>query len=438
MSAILRSRIFPSWAKVLHVSRPTHRYRELGQGWQLLCKQGYAVQVSNNIDKKCLDVTWEDGVTTNYPHIYLRDHCRCPSCYDPQTKSRALFNCVYNSYIDCIAQDANVSENEKIIQVDWKDDNEHPVSRFPLDWLRAHRFSNDNELKTMNQVYIQDRHTWGKEMKDNIPIFDYQELHENDQTLYRWLKHLTTIGLTIVRNTPQEVGQVTKLIARVGYNRTTNYGPTFQVKSKTDASNLAYTTGGLGMHTDLTYFNYIPGIQFLHCIKRAGEGGENQLVDGFKVAEELRDNEPEAFKMLSKYPIQYFDIGKDFVDFHQLAQHTIIQLHSNGSIARICYSDHARSPNLAVPQDKVMPFYDAMGTFLKYVYDPKYMVNVTLDSGDIAVFDNYRVMHGRSPFSLAPNSLRHLEGGYVDWDEAASRLRVLEEKYNMDHFTGIA
>ena len=93
---------------------------------------------------------------------------------------------------------------------------------------------------------------------------------------------------------------------------------------------------------------------------------------------------------------------------------------------------------LTVPQDQVMTFYNAMNTFQKYVYGPDYMVNVTLESGDMAVFDNYRIMHGRSPFTLSGDSIRHLEGGYVDWDEAGSRMRVLEEKLNINHFTGIA
>ena len=45
------------------------------------------------------------------------------------------------------------------------------------------------------------------------------------------------------------------------------------------------------------------------------------------------------------------------------------------------------------------------------------------------VFDNVRLVHGREPLYEAEKvGERHLEGGYLDWDEVRSRRRVLQEK----------
>ncbi len=45
-------------------------------------------------------------------------------------------------------------------------------------------------------------------------------------------------------------------------------------------------------------------------------------------------------------------------------------------------------------------------------------------------FDNQRVLHGRSAFVVTETDTcaRHLEGAYIDWDEACSRRRVIREK----------
>ena len=48
--------------------------------------------------------------------------------------------------------------------------------------------------------------------------------------------------------------------------------------------------------------------------------------------------------------------------------------------------------------------------------------------GEIVVFHNYRVLHGRQGYSVTGSGERHLEGGYIDWDELRSKRRVLEEE----------
>ena len=50
----------------------------------------------------------------------------------------------------------------------------------------------------------------------------------------------------------------------------------------------------------------------LHCIEQASsEGGANQFVDGFYVAQQLKEKDPEIFKLLSTTRFQFVDIGKD-------------------------------------------------------------------------------------------------------------------------------
>ena len=58
----------------------------------------------------------------------------------------------------------------------------------------------------------------------------------------------------------------------------------------------------------------------------------------------------------------------------------------------------------------------------------------------MVIFDNRRVLHGRHGFTIEvregeDSKLRHLEGGYLDWDEIKSKMRLLyEEIYGLHRF----
>ena len=72
----------------------------------------------------------------------------------------------------------------------------------------------------------------------------------------------------------------------MGIPKRTHYGDYFHVRTKADPNNLAYTGAGLGewllcvpvlvtmsthdpgLHTDLPYYRYTPGTQWLHCIQQ--------------------------------------------------------------------------------------------------------------------------------------------------------------------------
>lgn len=48
-------------------------------------------------------------------------------------------------------------------------------------------------------------------------------------------------------------------------------------------------------------------------------------------------------------------------------------------------------------------------------------------TGDMATFDNTRVLHGRKNYVSKPDVFRLLEGAYLDWAEVMSRLRILQK-----------
>lgn len=63
-------------------------------------------------------------------------------------------------------------------------------------------------------------------------------------------------------------------------------------------------------------------VQLLHCIQQtATEGGDNEFSDAFHVAEQLRRDKPEVFKVLSTTPVDFYDVGVEDNTFKFYLRH---------------------------------------------------------------------------------------------------------------------
>ena len=128
---------------------------------------------------------------------------------------------------------------------------------------------------------------------NGVTVYKFNDVMYSDKSLYSWLTDLHKYGLTFIEEMPAFT--LTALAQRIGIIKETHYGGVFEVHNKENPSNLAYTSRTLHLHCDLAYYEYIPGCQFLHCIRQPEmKGGENEFVDAFNVAEEIRINHPEA------------------------------------------------------------------------------------------------------------------------------------------------
>jgi hypothetical protein len=63
-------------------------------------------------------------------------------------------------------------------------------------------------------------------------------------------------------------------------------------------------------HTDATYLTDTPALQFFNCIEQRATGGDTWLVDGFSIAEKIREEHPEVFEFFSTRTIPFFHKSK--------------------------------------------------------------------------------------------------------------------------------
>ena len=102
----------------------------------------------------------------------------------------------------------------------------------------------------------------------------------------------------------------------------------------------------------------------------------------------------------------------------------------HGRLLRCNHNEGTRQCFLDVPASKTQEMYEAYYSLTKRLKDPKNMFVHKLSPGEIVVFDNDRVLHGRTGYTLTENVGRCLESAYIDWDVARSKLNVLGKKLN--------
>ncbi|XP_075919802.1 gamma-butyrobetaine dioxygenase-like [Petromyzon marinus] len=178
-------------------------------------------------------------------------------------------------------------------------------------------------------------------------------------------------------------------------------------------------------------------VQFLHCVRQALRGGSSQLVDGFWVCEQLRREQPAAFRLLTSTPLNFVDVGADQWDFHVHSRNPVIQLDEQGRVSRLNLNHATRDSVLDVPLSAVRPLYTALSLFTALTESPRNQITFTLRPGeshrgspltvshhspltvshhspltesprnqitftlrpgDVITFDNWRVLHGRADY----------------------------------------
>ena len=250
---------------------------------------------------------------------------------------------------------------------------------------------------------------------DPMPRLDWNA-HDTHAIVSDFLR----LGFVILANVPRTPGSVLIAARRFGFVRDTNFGAIFDVRSMPDATDLAYTGLSLDPHTDNPYRSPVPGIQLLHCLANETTGGHSTLVDSLCVLRTLRREDPDAFAILAETPVRfiYKDEATELVHFAPL-----IALDASGRIEGMRFSPRLDAVPLADPA-RLERFFDARRKVDRMLRSPSNELRFLLGEGELLMFDNSRLLHGRSAFDPREGS-RHLQGCYIDMDGVRSLYRVL-------------
>jgi gamma-butyrobetaine dioxygenase len=369
------------------------------------------------------------GESLKFPHVWLRDNCQCDACFHRSANSRFIDW----SQFDLNVKPRDVSQDANTVKVIWEDGHK---SSYQLNWLKFRSFTPESRKTYDMTIYKPTKKTWNKDtFGEAMAKFDYTEILVSDEILHNWLYHLSVYGVSLIQNTPDSDKALDAILEKVAFPKMTHYGAkyTIQTVANNKTNSVAYLPKKLQLHTDLSYYEYGPGVTLLHCeVQAEGDGGANLLSDGYYVADYMKQHHPEQYKLLIDTEVEWRNIGiENGIEFFKLHRSPVINLNKHEELSRIHFSIPQRSSYFPVNIEAVAPWYKAYTTFLEL--NNQYAAYLKTDPGDILVVDNLRLLHGRNSYEDTTSNVRKLNGAFLDWDEIYSRLRCLTVKLkNLD------
>ena len=264
------------------------------------------------------------------------------------------------------------------------------------------------------------RELWGAELTHDLARRRHADVVDDADERRAWLRDVANLGVALLFGAPRRndtVAEVAELFSPV---RVTNYGRVFDVQVQVDAANLADSALPLSVHTDNCYRVPQPTLQLLHCLSSSASGGETILVDGFRALERLRDEDPDSLELLAVQPIRYAYADRTAVLESEVP---VVELGDDGEPVALHLNNRSKGVP-AGPPALARAWYEAYFRLWSLLDHPEAQARLRLVPGDVVVFDNWRVLHGRSGFTEA--GARRLQGCYADRDALLSTLAVLE------------
>jgi len=362
-------------------------------------------------DADSLTLQWADGRTSRFAAIWLRDN------QSEQRDAHSGQRLVDLTDFPAAPKIRAASLHAGAVHVHWE--SESHTARFDVAWLAAQEDAPFEQVPT--QAWI----GGALDASRDFAWLSLRQVKENTAERSHWLTRLLTNGIAFLSDVPATDDAILEAMSLVGRVAETNYGLVFDVRSVAQPENLAFSDLGLSLHTDNPYREPVPGFQALHMLIASPDGGENLFADGLALAAHLRRDDPDVFARLTSTAVPFRYQSKD-ADLY--AERPLIQLSCDGAVTGVHYNNRSIAP-LRLALDDTRAFYGAYRKFALLLRDPAFQLTFRMRNGDLVLFDNQRILHGRTPFSSAKHA-RHLRGCYLTRDSVYSESALLRRHFN--------
>ncbi|KAI9734679.1 MAG: hypothetical protein M1834_002280 [Cirrosporium novae-zelandiae] len=359
------------------------------------------------------------GESHVFSHMWLRDNCPCPKCIHPYTRQKLVevFSMKTPPQID------QVEMERSSIHILWSI--EGHKSEYPLSWLLRHAINDPNRFHNSSRY-------WDTTIKPKLPTVRYHDIMVGgdnwgrETSLGNWLKKLRVYGFCFVEDCPPGPKATKRLLERIAFIRETHYGGFYDFTSDLASKDMAYTSLGLDLHTDTTYFTDPAGLQMFHLLSHTeGSGGATLLVDGFSAAKQLIEQDKDAYRQLESTPVPSHASGNQEASIQPYCMFPVLNHHpQTGQLTQIRWNNSDRGTfNTQNPSyiSEIDAWYIAAKKWSQILNDPKNVLELQLQPGKPLIFDNWRILHGRTAFT----GKRRMCGGYINHDDFMSRYRLV-------------
>ncbi|KAJ1905530.1 hypothetical protein LPJ81_001873 [Coemansia sp. IMI 209127] len=379
----------------------------------------------------------------DFHYFWLRHNCPCLNgCRHTATKERLIDAAVIPLEIRPLraSVESNPEDNAPAVVFVWepistKDDTgelvspagekEH-VSIFPVQWLRENAYSLSRER--VHELPPHDAALVTIDYNDYAP--EYGSLSDSNSIKYKatLFEKLSKYGVAVIRNRGDNTEDIVydfidssadvipSHFGRIEHLRTGN-------TENANNDQLGYTNSAVRLHTDQCYSESVPGFQFLHCIRPADIGGDNYFVHAESAANYLKTEiNSRAYELLTTVPVK-FDRKQSKFQAHYTTP--ILRLSdkvdpktNERRLEQVRYSYFTQGAQTTVPFSQLREWYEAQQVWDKLLYRDDFQIKADLQSGDVVIYDNLKVLHARNGFS----GPRHMAGVYLDSADLWSHL----------------
>ena len=353
----------------------------------------------------------KQGAKKEIHPFWLRERVNSENFLDQKTQQR-LFD---PTMLKSSSEISKVNISDKFLEVSFKDG---AYAKLVIENILK-EFEKDNELYFINKI------SWKSDFQNNN-IYKFNKNFFEEKIMYESLLDFYKYGFVIFENVPTQDNFIVNFANSIGSIRRTNFGEFFNVKSKPNPNDLAYTSLPLAPHTDNPYRKPVPCIQLLHCIENEVGGGLSTLVDGLAVTEELKKEHPSFFQILTEIKVR-FQFVDDNVVLEDWAE--MIQLDENKRLKQVRFSPRLDFVPL-MDKEKLELYYAARNKISEMYNSEKFRIEFKLKPGDLLMMDNYRLLHGRTEYN-ANEGNRFLQGCYIDYDSTEGKLKHLKRKFDI-------
>jgi trimethyllysine dioxygenase len=293
------------------------------------------------------------------------------------------------------------------VRVRWGDGHE---SVYPRQWLtESGRSPRDNpDLMAAERA---ERVLWDAPGLEKLgtPVVTRDDFI-SEGGIRRAMHLVTRFGFVFVSGVERTREATRELLRRVARPRRSAYGGkggVWQFSADLYKSDTAYTTLGLGSHTDGTYFRDPPGMQCFQLLEHAsGSGGEFTMKDGFLAVRNLAESHPESVDYLLRQEVPWHHIIDDDYLF---ARRPVLKLHAHAPagargrdaaahLEMISLNNNDRAPMHFASPAAAEEFYVHYGRLLESI-EQLAQWESRVPAGHVLLVNNWRVMHGRNAFT---------------------------------------
>jgi gamma-butyrobetaine dioxygenase len=292
---------------------------------------------------------------------------------------------------------ADVDTADGVLRITWQHDGR--VSRYPLAWLFRNAYAVDRPLVRRPPSDFAALELDGSRGPSGVADELLARVARDGAALVRrehpapateteaWIAALEAGGLHVIAT---HFGRIEDL-------RTDN-------TTNANTDQLGYTDAAIGLHTDQPFLDDPPRYQLLQGIREAHRGGETLLADGEAGYRYLASLDTEAAELLVRTPVRFHRKQRDF---EREVISPIVTLRNGRVQVRSSYFTTAP---FQVAFDRMTAWYRAYDRFGRILRDPRHQFRFRIRPGDVLVYDNRRMLHGRTAFT----GPRWIRGVYFD------------------------